>query len=764
MLFKCTEALGYFPVLELIPSAIVDHIRAYLSTSKAVDDDESLQILQLSKATLYERYQPEIRARLGLHLYTSIHKENLQHYLVDATQTQHSTVDLINAAVDWLLRERIELPAFATLRRICSKVNNAKHESIQKAVVARLPRSALAKLDALLSPSDGKLLAEWARIREKPGPPTLSALREYLDHDEWVWSLGDFSVYVADVPKPKLRHYSAEARELAASDLANFSDVNHRYVIMIAAIIEAGQESRDVLARFFCKRMFHFEKQAQVYLDDAHLRQRNLVEHVVRVFRDVLVALEERSPIKFFKAIWAIIKLAGSRETLIEACNTILGKAGKNHLPHIWQYFKSNRTALFQLVRSLPLQSTTDDTRLVDAVKVVLRDEDIRTEFVKPEFSIGWASERWRALVLGKVDGKTVYRKDSLELCVFTHLAHDLRSGDIAVEGSAEHADYRKQLLAGSDIIDKLPAYSVATGISVVPQTFSKDLRQLLETAINEARIKLSIKPLRKRKDGEWTLGRYEKRSPSPQFAALESIVHQHLISRGVIEIMVNADELTQFSRHFGPPAGTAPKIQDVRKRHLLTAFTYGTGLGPTQVAKHLREVMEPKEIAYINRHHFSSDQLLRANADLINLVNRLPLSTIYGDGNSAGVDGTYIAIRDKNLVAEFHFRYRKLGGIKHQLISNKYVALFSTFIPCSAWEATYLLDMVFGNKSDIRPKKIYGDTQAKRHRFLACHSCWELMYGPESAGGRMWCFTNLRLIQRLTFSPACGVARLTGT
>jgi ABC-type dipeptide/oligopeptide/nickel transport system permease subunit len=39
---------------------------------------------------------------------------------------------------------------------------------------------------------------------------------------------------------------------------------------------------------------------------------------------------------------------------------------------------------------------------------------------------------------------------------------------------------------------------------------------------------------------------------------------------------------------------------------------------------------MDPKEIAYIYRHHFSSDQLLRANAELINLVNRLPLSAIY--------------------------------------------------------------------------------------------------------------------------------------
>ena len=50
--------------------------------------------------------------------------------------------------------------------------------------------------------------------------------------------MGDFSLYMTDVPKPKLRHYSAEARELAASDLSNFSDANHRYAIMIAAMAQ----------------------------------------------------------------------------------------------------------------------------------------------------------------------------------------------------------------------------------------------------------------------------------------------------------------------------------------------------------------------------------------------------------------------------------------------------------------------------------------------------------------------------------------------
>ena len=42
------------------------------------------------------------------------------------------------------------------------------------------------------------------------------------------------------------------------------------------------------------------------------------------------------------------------------------------------------------------------------------------------------------------------------------------------------------------------------------------------------------------------------------------------------------------------------------------------------------------------------------------------------------------------------------------------YIALFSHFIPCGAWEAIYILDGLTKNKSDIQPDILHGDTQAQ--------------------------------------------------
>ena len=52
------------------------------------------------------------------------------------------------------------------------------------------------------------------------------------------------------------------------------------------------------------------------------------------------------------------------------------------------------------------------------------------------------------------------------------------------------------------------------------------------------------------------------------------------------------------------------------------------------------------------NRHNFSVAKLAQANADIINAVQRLPLSSIYGKGLRAGADGTYVPIFENNLFA----------------------------------------------------------------------------------------------------------------
>lgn len=53
-------------------------------------------------------------------------------------------------------------------------------------------------------------------------------------------------------------------------------------------------------------------------------------------------------------------------------------------------------------------------------------------------------------------------------------------------------------------------------------------------------------------------------------------------------------------------------------------------------------------------------------------------------------------------------------GGIGSYHVSDKYIALFSHFIPCGEHEAVYILDELIKNTSDIQPDMVHDDTHAQ--------------------------------------------------
>ena len=183
---------------------------------------------------------------------------------------------------------------------------------------------------------------------------------------------------------------------------------------------------------------------------------------------------------------------------------------------------------------------------------------------------------------------------------------------------------------------------------------------------------------------------------------------------RNLIDILRNVDYWTNFTRHFGPMSGSDPKLERATERYLLTSFTYGCNLGPTQAARHMRGVVTGKKISFVNRRHVSVDKLNAALVDIINRYNVLKLPGIWGDGTTAAADGTKYELYEENLLSEYHIRYGGYGGIAYHHVSDTYVALFSHFISCGTWEAVYIIEGLLQNISDIQPHTIHADTQGQ--------------------------------------------------
>ena len=341
---------------------------------------------------------------------------------------------------------------------------------------------------------------------------------------------------------------------------------------------------------------------------------------------------------------------------------------------------------------------------------------NLTRDYLTAKIDLVFATEQWRHFVISAThdDGSIVVDRRRLEMCVFFSIADGLRSGDLAVEGSDYHADYRKQLLTWSECEPYVTEYCREVGVADTAAGFVDELREALAAAADHLdSTYLTNTALTIDESGEPCLKKPKPTQPSPSAQALEAAVLERMPDRHILEILAATDAECGWTRHFHPISGSEPKLDDPTRRYILVTFAYGSNLGPAQAARHLDGITSHM-LGWANRRHATAETLDAASADIANAYNSTSLAHIWGHPKIPAVDGTQYELLNESLLAEYHIRYGGYGAIAFRLVSDTYIALFSHFIGCGVWEGAYLIQALMENKSDIQPDTIHGDTQSQ--------------------------------------------------
>ncbi len=281
-LLTCAEALGYLPQFRDIPIAIRDRIVKHLQGLGVSLQPDLTDADEPNRNKIYGQFHPWIRQRLGWRIFTDQVEAALTNHLTIATQTQYSASDLVNAAVEWLLNGRVELPALSTLRRICGRINAASNSRVDAVIAAKLNPWMRQMLDGLLVAQAENKPAQWSRVRERPEAPTYCPC---VTTSNFPTGCGHSAIWRRSSRICQSHAFVTSAHRPVSSDRATSpsspTSINHRYAVMLACLVETQQLARDTLTTFFCRRMRLFEKQAHEDLDNQHRQQRSLVVRIV---------------------------------------------------------------------------------------------------------------------------------------------------------------------------------------------------------------------------------------------------------------------------------------------------------------------------------------------------------------------------------------------------------------------------------------------------------------------------------------------------
>jgi Domain of unknown function (DUF4158) len=136
---KCHQHLGYLPTLEEIP----DPVRLYLCQQLRLPADT-----RWSPETQIGRHRHRLAMRTSLKISSYAHggERAVAQAIEQAAYTMSDPADLINVAIEHLIEQRFELPAFSTLDRLVGRIRHHVHQHLYDQITRGLTRMTLGDL------------------------------------------------------------------------------------------------------------------------------------------------------------------------------------------------------------------------------------------------------------------------------------------------------------------------------------------------------------------------------------------------------------------------------------------------------------------------------------------------------------------------------------------------------------------------------------------------------------------------------------------
>ena len=443
---------------------------------------------------------------------------------------------------------------------------------------------------------------------------SLGKFRQRLELLAVIDAIGPTGAWLEGVPPGKVAHFAGEARVTDIADMRKVGeDKRLTLVASLVHVVRAGV--RDDVVTMFCKRMAAIHHKGRDHLEALREAHRAESERLLGVLGDVLSAVREatgpdgaggQAPAALADAEGAAGRLvlktlerAGGVEALSAAHEAVAAHHGNNYLPLLDQHYRSHRSALFTLLDAIELEATSADRSVVDAVEFLRALRGAKAAFVPERTEVqrpgpdgmpkavtvaidvdAFAPAGWRKVLRDKDHPGMLVRRH-LEVCVFSCLAAELRSGDVAVAGSDSYANLHDQLMSWEECQPLVEAFCAQAGIPSDPAALTGYYRSQLAAAAGRVDAGYPSNTDLVLEGGRPVLRRRKGADRRPEALRLEAAIHERLPQRALLDILTRTAYLLGWHHHFGPASGSDPKIRDTLARYVLTVFAHGTLLGP---------------------------------------------------------------------------------------------------------------------------------------------------------------------------------------
>ena len=587
VLLKTFQTVGYPVQIAQAPSVIIRQVAKTIESSLSPED-----VAGYDASGTRRRHLGVIRKHLNIQAFGPAAQQVMVAAMETAVQTQHDLVDLINVALEELVRARFELPGFSTLVRAARAVRTDDNERVYQSVCEALKGDAPMQLNRLFYCLEGEVTTAWNQVKQEPGEPKLGELQRLVERLNWLRPLQVAGPALEMLSEVKRLHFAAEAQALESNQMKELPD-RKRYTLAAALLQQRYSQTLDDIAEVFIKRLKGMHYKAKEALANYRAESQQRTDELIDTLRQVAIAHSLDADIADRFA--AVDQVIGERtQQLIAQCDDHLAYAGNNYLPFLPKFYRSHRAVLFRMLAVVPLHSTTQDTSLTDAIQFIRAHRNKRQTWLTlverdaseglpesasaPTLDLNWVPPKWWTLVTGqktRTSQPTQVHRQYFELCVFSHILLELKSGDLYIEGSSAFGDYYRQLLSWQEVQAYLPDYAQQMGFPTTGPAFVEHVKTWLAQEIEQtdqsfpANTEVSFQKDR-------LVIRKVQPKESKGATQLKKLIEERIRPVNLIDVLVDTELWLKWTRYFKPVSGYEAKLENPVARYVATTFCYG--------------------------------------------------------------------------------------------------------------------------------------------------------------------------------------------
>ena len=256
ILLKTFQRLGFFIALRDVPRSIIEHI----------GHDQGLLIVpdtmtEYDESGTRRRHVAIIRKYLRVKSFDESGQALLSSTVRLAAARMEDLADIINVAIEELIRHSFELPGFTSLIKEAQRGRAAVNRLLYCRVYDRITTEGRIAIDMLLADSSTSesRKTRWNKLKQEARSPTLTHLRELLERQQWLAREYQPIALSTLLPEVKLRQFALEAKSLDAARMLEMSPPK-RYTLAATLIELQNARVLDDLAEMFIKRMLRIHR------------------------------------------------------------------------------------------------------------------------------------------------------------------------------------------------------------------------------------------------------------------------------------------------------------------------------------------------------------------------------------------------------------------------------------------------------------------------------------------------------------------------